>query len=66
MLYEKRFSLLLEGAQRLVDLRSYRLLNAANLGASQRAADVFNQALPIPQAELDQRQQTTSQAVCTN
>lgn len=66
VLYEKRFSLLLEGAQRLVDLRSYKLLTAANLGASQRgSADTFNQALPIPQAELDQRQQTAQQAACT-
>lgn len=67
VLYEKRFSLLLEGAQRLVDLRTYGLLNAANLGASPRgAADIFNTQLPIPQAELDQRQQTASQAVCTS
>lgn len=66
VLYEKRFSLLLEGAQRLVDLRSYKLLDAANLGASQRgAADVFNTSLPIPQAELDQRRQTAAEAVCT-
>lgn len=66
VLYEKRFSLLLEGAQRLVDLRAYGLLNVTNLGASQRgAADVFNVALPIPQAELDQRQQTAAQAACT-
>jgi hypothetical protein len=65
VLYEKRFSLLLEGAQRLVDLRTYGLLNAANLGASQRSADTFNTQLPIPQSELDQRQQTAAQAVCT-
>ena len=56
VLYEKRFSLLLEGAQRLVDLRSYGLLNAANLGASQRGtADTFQTALPIPQQERDAR-----------
>lgn len=66
VLYEKRFSLLLEGAQRLVDLRTYGLLNTANLGASPRAADVYNQQLPTPQFELDQRQQTLTQAVCTN
>lgn len=65
VLYEKRFSLLLEGAQRLVDLRSYGLLNKADLGASPRASDTFNAQLPIPQTELDQRQQTAAQAVCT-
>lgn len=56
VLYEKRFSLLLEGAQRLVDLRAYGLLNAANLGASPRgAADTFQTTLPIPQQERDAR-----------
>lgn len=55
-LYEKRFSLLLEGAQRLVDLRAYGLLNPAYLGASQRGtADAFLTALPIPQQERDAR-----------
>jgi hypothetical protein len=67
VLYEKRFSLLLEtGGQRLADLRAYGLLNAANLGASPRGtADAFLAALPIPQAELDQRGQTAAQATCT-
>ena len=67
VLYEKRFSLLLEpGGQRLFDLRSYGLLNAASLGASPRGtADAFLPGLPIPQAELDQRGQTAAQAACT-
>ena len=56
VLYEKRFSLLLEGVQRLVDLRRYNLLNANYLGASPRgAADAFNTTLPIPQQERDAR-----------
>lgn len=56
LLYEKRFSLLLEGAHRLVDLRAYGLLNPAYLGPSSRgAADAFLDALPIPQQERDAR-----------
>ncbi len=56
VLYEKRFSLLLEGAQRLVDLRAYNLLNPTYLGPSQRgSADAFQTALPIPQQERDAR-----------
>jgi hypothetical protein len=56
VLYEKRFSLLLEGAQRLVDLRAYGLLTPTYLGPSQRgAADAFQTALPIPQQERDAR-----------
>lgn len=56
VLYEKRYSLLLEpGGSRLMDLRSYGLLNAANLGAPQRDGDLYLKGLPVPQAELDQR-----------
>jgi hypothetical protein len=62
VLYEKRFSLLLEGAHRLVDLRAYGLVNAAYLGASQRGtADAFQAALPIPQQERDAR---SGEAAC--
>ena len=56
-LYEKRYSLLLTGAQRLVDLRSYGRLgaNGATYFAQERATDVYQSALPIPQGERDAR-----------
>lgn len=57
VLYEKRYSLLLTGAQRLVDLRSYNLLNAQNFTPeiTKPAPDQFNSALPIPKQESDAR-----------
>ena len=57
VLYEKRYSLLFEGPQRLVDLRAYGFLNEATLGAGARetASDPFNSAFPIPRAELNAR-----------
>ncbi|HEY0778265.1 MAG TPA: hypothetical protein VGD56_09890, partial [Gemmatirosa sp.] len=56
-LYEKRYSLLLTGAQRLVDLRSYGRLgsNGATYFAKERSTDVYQSALPIPQGERDAR-----------
>ncbi|MEO5589689.1 MAG: hypothetical protein ABIS03_08895 [Gemmatimonadaceae bacterium] len=53
-LYEKRYSLLFEGPQRLVDLRGYGRLNAAFL-TPETATDPFNAAFPIPRAEQDVR-----------
>jgi hypothetical protein len=57
VLYEKRFSLLFEGPQRLVDLRAYGYLNQATLGAAAKelSTDPFNSAFPIPRAELNAR-----------
>ncbi|HET9004969.1 MAG TPA: hypothetical protein VFN39_13275 [Gemmatimonadaceae bacterium] len=61
LLYEKRYSLLLEGPQRLVDLRAYKMLNAANLPKEvvpnpiTGAGDRFNSAFFIPQSESDVR-----------
>jgi SusD family. len=58
MLYEKRYSLLTDGPQRLVDLRAYNRLNAASFppGAlSPYPGDPFNFVLPYPQAEIDVR-----------
>jgi hypothetical protein len=53
LLYEKRYSMLAESAQRLVDLRAYGRLNAsAGPGAP---GDLFQTALPIPKRELDAR-----------
>jgi hypothetical protein len=57
-LYEKRYSLLTDGPQRLVDLRAYNRLNAASFppGAlSPYPGDPFNFVLPYPQAEIDVR-----------
>jgi hypothetical protein len=63
VLYEKRYSLLFEGPQRLLDLREYRRLNATYL-RKEVPTDPFNAALPLPRAELDARGVTTNPA-CT-
>ena len=63
VLYEKRFSLLFEGPQRLVDLRAYGYLNAAHFVA-ELSTDPYNNAFPIPRAELNARGLTTNPA-CT-
>jgi hypothetical protein len=63
VLYEKRYSLLFEGAQRLVDLREYGRLNATYL-KKELPNDPFNAALPLPRPELDARGVTTNPA-CT-
>jgi hypothetical protein len=54
VLYDKRYSLLGEGVQRLVDLRAYSRLNATNY-PKQTTADAYNSAFPIPKAEVDAR-----------
>ena len=56
VLYEKRYSLLTDGPQRLVDLRAYGRLNATSFPPGQLspyAGDPFNFVLPFPQAEID-------------
>lgn len=62
VLYEKRYSLLFEGPQRLVDLRAYGFLNEATLGtaAKETTSDPFNSAFPIPRAELNARNNNAS------
>jgi hypothetical protein len=69
LLYEKRYSLLTDGPQRLVDLRAYGRLNATSFPATTTDAsgatiqnplspypgDPFNKVLPLPQAEIDAR-----------
>lgn len=62
VLYEKRYSLLAEGAQRLVDLRAYGRLNAA-AGAG-APGDLFQSALPIPKSQLDARNVTSITLEC--
>ncbi|MDQ2889167.1 MAG: RagB/SusD family nutrient uptake outer membrane protein [Gemmatimonadota bacterium] len=54
VLYEKRYSLLAEGPQRLVDLRAYGRLNGTYL-RKETANDVFASAFPIPKGEADAR-----------
>ena len=63
VLYEKRYSLLFEGPQRLDDLREYGRLNATYL-RKETTTDPFNAALPIPRAELNARGVTVNPA-CT-
>lgn len=63
VLYEKRFSLLFEGAQRLNDLRSYKRLNA-QFFVQELSTDPYNAALPITRGELNARGLTTNPA-CT-
>lgn len=63
LLYEKRYSLLFEGPQRLDDLRAYGRLNGTYL-RKETPTDPFNAALPIPRGELNARGLTTNPA-CT-
>lgn len=63
VLYEKRYSFLYEGAQRLLDLREYKRLNATYL-RKELSTDPFNAALPIPRGELNARGLTVNPA-CT-
>ena len=67
VLYEKRYSLLMEGAQRLVDLRAYGTLNATSFKPgpnSPFAGDIFTQALPIPLNEVSARGGSVTAAAC--
>jgi hypothetical protein len=64
LLYEKRYSLLTDGPQRLVDLRAYGRLNATSFPPgplSPYPGDPFNFVLPYPQAEIDVRGTLTCQ-----
>jgi hypothetical protein len=62
-LYNKRYSLLFEGPQRLVDLRAYGYLNNTYL-RKELPADPFSAAFPFPKAELDARGLSSNPA-CT-
>ncbi len=59
LLYEKRWSLFMEGPQYLVDLRAYGQLRAG-VTPAEVAGDPFNTAMPIPKAEADARGGTTN------
>ncbi|HVZ77344.1 MAG TPA: RagB/SusD family nutrient uptake outer membrane protein [Gemmatimonadaceae bacterium] len=63
LLYEKRYTLLFQGAQRLVDLRAYGLLSA-KYHKAETATDVFQTALPIPTREVDGRGGTVPTPTC--
>lgn len=63
VLYEKRYSLLFEGPQRLDDLREYGRLSPTYL-RKETSTDPYNAALPVPRAELNARGVTTNPA-CT-
>jgi hypothetical protein len=63
VLYEKRYSLLFEGPQRMDDLREYKQLNAT-FHRAETSTDPFNAALPITRGELNARSLTVNPA-CT-
>jgi hypothetical protein len=63
VLYEKRYSLLGEGAQRFVDLRAYRYLNAS-FRQKELPTDPFQSALAIPINEQNARGGGTITPVC--
>ena len=63
VLYEKRYSLLGQSAQRLVDLREYGLLNAS-AGPGRSNGDIFQSVLPIPKSQFDTRNVTTITPAC--
>lgn len=54
VLYEKRYTMLFESAQRLVDLRAYGYINATYM-KQEVPTDVFQSTLPIPQSEINGR-----------
>lgn len=63
VLYEKRYSLLMTGAQRFVDLRAYGRLNGQYL-RKETATDIFQSALPVPQAEVNARGGSIATPTC--
>ena len=70
LLYEKRYSLFLEGPQRLTDLRAYGRLNASFLpkegkNSTGASGDKFQKALFIPQGEADVRGGNVTPTGCT-
>lgn len=59
VLYEKRYSLLAEGPQRLVDVRAYGRINSTFM-RKETTNDVFASGFPIPKGEADARQGQTA------
>jgi len=64
VLYEKRYSLLAQSAQRLVDLRAYDRLNATYF-KPELPGDIYQSTLPIPKRELDTRGVTAITPTCS-
>jgi starch-binding outer membrane protein, SusD/RagB family len=68
VLYEKRYSLIFEGPQRLVDLRAYSLLKPVSAGGvitPEGATDTYNTAFPIPKGERDARGGNFAVSACS-
>lgn len=63
VLYEKRYSMLFESAQRLVDLRAYGEFNSTFL-TQELPGDTFQSTLPIPQNEINARGGTLPTVTC--
>lgn len=63
VLYEKRYTLLGQGAQRFVDLRAYGRLNGTYL-RQETPQDIFQKALPVPTAETDARGGSIGTVTC--
>jgi len=63
VLYEKRYSMLFESAQRLVDLRAYGEFNSTFL-TKELPGDTFQSALPLPQSEINARGGVTPAVSC--
>ena len=61
VVYEKRYSLLMEGPQTWVDLREYKLLTTFR---KETATDPYNAAFPLSRAELNARE-VDSNPACT-
>ena len=63
LLYEKRYSLLTDGGQRLTDLRAYNRLSSLYYPLGSQLApytsDPYNYVLPFPQSEIDARNGNT-------
>ena len=63
VLYEKRYSMLFESAQRLVDLRAYGEFNSTFM-TKELSGDTFQSTLPIPQNEINARGGVTPTVTC--
>lgn len=68
LLYEKRYSLLFEGSQRLLDLRGYNRMNSTSFvtgsSSSPFPGDVFTSTLPITITEINARGGGVVPVVC--
>jgi hypothetical protein len=63
VLYEKRYSMLFESAQRLVDLRAYGEFNSTFL-TQELPGDTFQSTLPLPQTEINARGGVSPTVTC--